>query len=62
MEMYGYAPCTHKPGLWRHKWQLISFALVVSNFGVKYTGKEHAQHWASAYCGTAMTHRWWIYQ
>ena len=29
------------PGLWRHEWHLIMFALVVEEFGVEYVGKEH---------------------
>ena len=41
---YGYAPVRHTPGLWRHKWHPISFCLVVDDFGVKYIGKEHADH------------------
>ena len=41
---YGYAPVRHTPGLWRHKWHPISFFLVVDDFGVKYIGKEHADH------------------
>ena len=41
---YGYAPVRHTPGLWRHKWRPISFCLVVDDFGVKYIGKEHADH------------------
>ena len=32
------------PVFWKHKWQPISFALCVDNFGVKYVGEEHAQH------------------
>eukprot|EP00957_Ditylum_brightwellii_P072577 5515313-Ditylum_brightwellii.AAC.1 len=47
LEMYWYASCTHTLGLWRQKWQPISFALLVDNFGVKHTGKEHAQHLVS---------------
>ena len=31
-------------GQWKHKWRPIVFTLVVDNFGVKLTGKEHAQH------------------
>lgn len=27
-----------------HKWRPISFTLVVDDFGVKYVGKQHAQH------------------
>ena len=32
------------PGLWKHKWCPVQFTLVVDDFGVKYVGKEHAQH------------------
>ena len=32
------------PGLWQHDTWPIQFTLVVDNFGVKYIGKEHAQH------------------
>ena len=31
-------------GLWHHKWRPIKFPLVVDDFGVKYIGKEHAEH------------------
>ncbi|KAL7483590.1 hypothetical protein ACHAW6_009234 [Cyclotella cf. meneghiniana] len=31
-------------GLWAHKTRPIQFTLVVDNFGVKYFGKEHADH------------------
>ena len=41
---YGYAPVRHTPGLWRHSWRPISFCLVIDDFGVKYIGKEHADH------------------
>jgi len=27
-----------------HKWQLIAFTLVVDDFGIKYVGREHAEH------------------
>jgi hypothetical protein len=42
--------CLHKarytqlkvtPGCWKHTWQYISFMLVVDDFGIKYSGKEH---------------------
>jgi hypothetical protein len=39
-----YYPCQHTPGLWRHKWRPITFALVVDDFGVKIKGKEHGEH------------------
>ena len=41
---YGYSPVPHTPGLWRHQWRPITFCLVVDDFGVKYIGKEHANH------------------
>ena len=41
---YGYSPVTHTPGLWRHQWRPIAFCLVVDEFGVKYVGREHADH------------------
>eukprot|EP00956_Cyclotella_meneghiniana_P014140 scaffold21040_cov41-Cyclotella_meneghiniana.AAC.5 len=40
----GYYEVGHMPGLWRHVTRPISFTLVVDDFGVKYVGKEHAQH------------------
>ena len=40
----GCAPCKHTPGLWRHKWRPIKFLLLVGDFGVKYVGKQHAEH------------------
>jgi hypothetical protein len=36
------------PGLWKHNTRPIQFTLVVDNFGVKYVGKEHAQHLKNA--------------
>ena len=36
------------PGFWTHQWQPIQFTLEVDDFGVKYTGKEHANHLMSA--------------
>ena len=44
LEPYGYYKVTHTPGLWRHKTRPIKSTLVVDNFGVKYVGKEHADH------------------
>jgi hypothetical protein len=40
----GYYPTTHTPGLFRHRWRPIIFSLVVDDFGVQYTGTEHANH------------------
>ena len=41
---HGYFDCNNTPGLWKHSMRLILFTLVVNNFGVKYVGKEHANH------------------
>ena len=38
----------HTPGLWKHIHQPIKFTLVVDDFGVKYVGKEHADHLVNA--------------
>ena len=39
-----YFEVPHTPGLFRHKTRLVWFTLVVDDFGIKYVGKEHAQH------------------
>ena len=41
---FGYYQARHTPGLWLHASRPISFVLVVDDFAVKYTGKEHAEH------------------
>jgi hypothetical protein len=40
----GYYEVAHTPGLWRHVSRPIQFSLVVDDFGVKYVGKENADH------------------
>ncbi len=40
----GYNQSKTTPGLWTHEWHRITFSLIVNNFGIKYTGEEHAQH------------------
>jgi hypothetical protein len=40
----GYRPTTHTHGSWTHDTRPISFSLVVDDFGVKYVGREHAEH------------------
>ena len=40
----GYYECAHTPGLWKHVTRPVQFSLVVDDFGVKYVGKEHADH------------------
>ena len=39
-----YFQCQFTPGLWRHLWRPITFALVVDDFRIKVKGDEHAQH------------------
>jgi hypothetical protein len=41
---HGYHPCQRTPGLWRHVTRPVTFCLVVDDFGVKYVGKQHADH------------------
>ena len=43
----GYYQSKLVPGLWKHKWRPVQFTLVVDDFGVKYEGREHAEHLAS---------------
>jgi hypothetical protein len=40
----GYRPTTHTHGLWTRDTRPISFSLAVDDFGVKYVGREHAEH------------------
>jgi hypothetical protein len=40
----GYYQCQHTPGLWRHVWCNITFYLVVDDFSVKTTAREHIEH------------------
>ena len=48
LEMHGYKKSTIVPGFWNHQWCTIQFNLVVGDFGVKHTGKEHAKKQMSA--------------
>jgi len=41
---HGYYECARTPGLWRHKWRPVTFVLIVDDFGVQYTGRQHADH------------------
>jgi hypothetical protein len=40
----GYQPTQHTHSLWKHDTRPISFSLEVDDFGVKYVGREHAEH------------------
>ena len=44
LNAHGYKQSQFTPGLWTHKWRPIAFSLVVDDFGVKYVGKQHADH------------------
>ncbi len=70
----GYYQCRHKPGLWHHMWQAITFCLSVNDFGIKVTHiadfnhlktelKEYykvAVDWTgSLFCGIKLT---WDYE
>ena len=40
----GYKQSKVTPGFLMHNWRPVSFSLCVDDFGVKYVGKEHADH------------------
>jgi hypothetical protein len=40
----GYRPIQHTHGLWKHDNRPVSFSLLVDDFGVKYVGRENAEH------------------
>ena len=40
----GYTQSSTCLGLWKHTWRPTTFSLIVDDFGVKYVGKEHADH------------------
>eukprot|EP00957_Ditylum_brightwellii_P138891 10586453-Ditylum_brightwellii.AAC.1 len=40
----GYHSCPNTPALWKHEWCLVTFSLVVDDFGIEYVGKKHAKH------------------
>jgi hypothetical protein len=45
---HGYCPCKHTHCLWRHDTKPVTFTLVVDDFGIKYSGKENADHFLNA--------------
>ena len=45
---HGYYEVPHTPGLWRHQFRPVMFTLVVDDLGVKYVGREHAEHLMNA--------------
>jgi hypothetical protein len=44
----GYYQCQHTQGLWHHIWCNIIFCLIVDNFGVKATSRNHIMHLKTA--------------
>ena len=48
LEKHGYHQIKVTPGFWKHKWRHITFSPAVDSFGVKYVGKEHADHLIAA--------------
>jgi hypothetical protein len=44
LNKHGYVQSKFVPGLWKHTTQPIQFCLTVDDFGVKYVGKEYADH------------------
>jgi hypothetical protein len=48
LNKHGYWQSKLVPGLWKLDTRPIQFTLVVDDFGVKYVGKEHAQHLKNA--------------
>lgn len=45
---FGYYPTDQTPGLWRHKTSPITCFHVINDFGVKYVGRQHAEHLVAA--------------
>ena len=46
LHRYGYYQCATTPGLWCHKWwqPSIMLFLIINDFGIKYVGRQHADH------------------
>ena len=44
LAVHDYYEVAHTPGLFTHKTRPIWFTLTVDDFGVKYIGREHAEH------------------
>ena len=44
LKAHGYCKSDTTPGFWQHGTRSIYFILIVDNFGVKYVGKEQADH------------------
>ena len=44
LAVHDYYEVAHTPGLFAHKTRPIWLTLTVDDFGVKYIGREHAEH------------------
>ena len=44
LSQFGFSPLPRNPALWKHDTKPIFFSLVIDDFGVKYIGKEKADH------------------
>jgi hypothetical protein len=44
LNQHGYHQSNVTPGLCKHDWQPLLFTLCVKDFGIKYVGREHANH------------------
>jgi hypothetical protein len=45
---FNYYEAATTPGLWRHKWRPVMFALIVNNFAIQYVGDAHLDHFCHA--------------
>ena len=48
LKPYGYFPEPHSVGIWSHKTRKTKFCLCVDDFGVKYFGRDDANHFLNA--------------
>ena len=48
LKPYGYFPEPHSVGIWSHKSRKTKFCLCVDDFGVKYFGRDDANHFLNA--------------
>ncbi len=56
---FGYKECVNTPGLWRHKSRLLTFTLIVDDFGVKFENKADVDHLISSIKSTyTLTDDW----
>jgi hypothetical protein len=44
LNKHAYLQSPITPGLWQHNFHPISFTLCIDDFGIKYVGREHAEH------------------